>query len=87
MDPNLRTLRGSGTQASLEIEKDNERIEKLYLEHQRRTKVNKLEDFNKYVLHQFNQIDKINKATVAGLSQSISPIRSQPLAVDKSMRN
>jgi hypothetical protein len=51
MDPNLRTLRGSGTQASLEIEKDNERIEKLYLEHQRRTKVNKLEDFNKYVLH------------------------------------
>jgi hypothetical protein len=44
-------MRVSGTQTSLEIEKDNERIEKLYIEHMKRNKINKLEDFNKYVLH------------------------------------
>jgi hypothetical protein len=46
------------------------------LDYQRRNKINKLEDFNKYVLHQFRVIDKLNKATVVGLSQSISPPRS-----------
>ena len=81
MDPNIKTLTAAQGEAETvsEIDKDNERIERLYLEHMRRNKINKLEDFNKFVLHQFNELDKINKATVANLSQSISPMRSQPL--------
>lgn len=31
------------------------------------------------MLHQFREVEKLNKATVAGLSQSISPPRSMPL--------
>ena len=70
MDPNIKTLTAVGGEAETvsEIDKDNERIERLYLEHMRRNKINKLEDFNKFVLHQFNELDKINKATVANLS-------------------
>ena len=48
LDPNLRTFRG---QQSAEVEDDENRIQKNFENTQKKQKLNKLEDFNNFVMH------------------------------------
>lgn len=71
MDPNLKTLKLASNKDVLDY--DDDRIEKNLRNFYNKNKINKLEEFNKFVTHQLTTVDNHNKQIAESVSHSLSP--------------